>query len=507
MRKTQATFKLGIEFQGWGGRDSAYLHTFGEVGINLASLPFHQYWLRSVHEGKPSSLWDFSLHNAAAYNNRFARMDRVGDTPMAGLAYAFHFDAGLYARYLRGYAEANGVVRTEGLVRQVYRNGEDGFIESLTLESGEVIEGDLFVDCSGFRGLLIEKTLNVGYLDWSHWLPCNRAAAVPCEATEPLLPYTRSTARPAGWQWRIPLQHRTGNGHVFSNEFMREDEATSLLMDNLDGAPRDEPRTLRFRTGRRTRFWEKNCVAIGLSSGFLEPLESTSIHLVQSNVSKLIELFPQHRSCDANVAEYNRQVAREFDLVRDFLILHYKLNHRDDSEFWRYCANMAIPDTLQSKLDLFGQTGQIFREAHDLFRDTSWVQVMLGQGLMPKHYHPLADRLSPAELEEFLGKVQQIVGRAVSALPSHREFIARKLKYKTRKYLTSGGKEYVPDGRPNQHSPFARQFLRALRNFGGDDKILTLGEVISYVERVEPQPMFGNFQGNEAGSDFLFIAK
>ncbi|MCI4643167.1 MAG: tryptophan 7-halogenase [Hyphomonadaceae bacterium] len=421
---TQGTFKLGIEFNNWGRIGDRYLHTFGDAGINLAGLHFHQYWLRARAEGGTASLWDYSFHHRAAYAHKFGRLERVGNTPMTGLAYAFHFDAGLYARYLRSYAEARGVTRIEGKVVDVALEPERGHIASVTLESGAQVEGELFVDCSGFRGLLIGDALGVEYQDWSHWLPCNRALAVASARTEPLLPYTRSTAHEAGWQWRIPLQHRTGNGHVFCDSFTSEDAAASTLLANLDGTPLSDPRPLRFTTGRRAVFWEKNCVAIGLSSGFLEPLESTSIHLIQSNVSRLIELFPTRAFHPAHAALYNEQTAHEIELVRDFLILHYHLNQRDDSEFWRYCANMDIPDSLQAKMDLFAATGLLHKEPEDLFRESSWVQVMLGQNLMPAGYHEMANRLRPDQLRDFLAQVQTIIAKATSGLPAHGDFIA-----------------------------------------------------------------------------------
>lgn len=425
VRETSGTFKLGIEFVNWGQVGERYLHTFGSIGVNLSHTHFHQYWLRARQAGHNSSLWDYSLHQQAANECKFDRLDRVGNTSMTGLAYAFHFDAGRYALYLRRFAEGLGVVRTEGKITDVQLRAEDGFIQSVALENGDRIEGDLFVDCSGFRGLLIGDALSVPYHDWSHWLPCNRAVAVPCESAEKLLPYTRSTAHSAGWQWRIPLQHRIGNGHVFSSAFMDEEEATDILLQNLDGAPQADPRVLKFTTGRRDRFWEKNCVSLGLSSGFMEPLESTSIHLIQSNVDKLIHLFPDQQFAQPDIDEYNRQVGREFDLIRDFLILHYHQTQRTDSEFWNYCRTMSIPDSLAAKIELFHANGRLFPEGDDLFRDASWVQVMLGQNLMPQGYHPSANRLSDAQLTEFLSNVRTIVNKAVAPLPTHAAFIER----------------------------------------------------------------------------------
>lgn len=423
IRATQASFKLGIEFVNWGRPGDRYMHTFGDPGINLANLHFHHYWLRARAEGSDASLWDYSLHAKVAYAGKFGRLDRVGNTSMTGLAYAFHFDAALYAAYLRKYAEAGGVTRIEGKIGRVNLDAETGFIASVSLERGDIIEGDLFIDCSGFRGLLIGEALGISYHDWSKWLPCNRALAVACERTEPLLPYTRSTARSAGWQWRIPLQHRTGNGHVYSDGFIGNDEAAQVLVNNLDGEMIGEPRLLRFTTGRREAFWHKNCVAVGLSSGFLEPLESTSIHLIQSNISRLIELFPTRAFEPATIAEYNRRVGHEFELIRDFLILHYHQTARDDSEFWRYCAHMDVPESLKSKMELFRGNGLLHKDAEDLFRESSWMQVMIGQGLKPSGYHSMADRLSPEQLRTFLADVQRLIARAEGGLQGHAEFV------------------------------------------------------------------------------------
>ncbi|RFB06124.1 tryptophan halogenase family protein [Parvularcula marina] len=425
LRRTYGTFKLGIEFVDWGRLGSRYLHTFGDTGINLANLHFHQYWLRYRQAGGENSLWDYSLHQQAADDNKFARMDRVGSSPMGGLAYAFHFDAALYAAYLREYAEAQGVRRTEGIIASVERTTEDGGIAALKLEDGTRIEGDFFIDCTGFRAFLIGQELKTDYQDWTHWLPCNRAIAVPSEKLSPLPPFTRATAKSAGWQWRIPLQHRTGNGHVFSNEFMSEDEATAILLDGLEGEALSDPRTLKFTTGRRETFWEKNCVAIGLSSGFLEPLESTSIHLIQSNVSRLISLFPRDGLHSADIDEYNRRTAAEFEQVRDFLILHYHQTEREDSPFWQHCRNMEVPEPLNEKMALFRASGRIGRDVDDLFRDTSWMQVMLGQGIEPQDYHPMADNITDAQLDEFLRNVRAIIDNAVTPLPSHEDFIKK----------------------------------------------------------------------------------
>ncbi|GLQ21764.1 tryptophan halogenase family protein [Algimonas porphyrae] len=423
VRATNGSFKLGIEFNNWGRRGDSYLHTFGDAGINLQGIPFHHFWRRHANTETGSSLWDYSLHHRAAYTHRMGQVDRVGRTAMTGLAYAYHFDATAYALFLRKLCEPWGVTRTEGKVIDIALDGETGHVAALTLESGERVDGDLFIDCTGFRGLLIGDALDVGWQDWSHWLPMDRAVTVPCERTDPLLPYTKATAHGAGWQWRIPLQHRTGNGHVFASNFMSEDEATAILLDNLDAAPTAEPRTLRFRTGRREHLWHKNVVSLGLASGFLEPLESTSIHIIQSNVSRLIELFPDQGFSDANVAEYNRVVTREYDLIRDFLILHYCCTQRGDTAFWRHCATMAVPDSLAHKMELFRTSGHLFRDPDDLFRESSWVQVMLGQGVRPESWHRHVDQLSDAQLAQFLSDVRQLIAKTTDPLPSHADYI------------------------------------------------------------------------------------
>jgi len=425
LRKANGTFKLGIEFVDWLKPGARYLHTFGDPGLNLGSVHFHHYWRRHAMHGGQTDLWHYSLHQLAADRSRFAKLDRVGNTQMTGLAYAYHFDAGLYARYLRNYAEDRGVVRSEGIVRSVTQDAATGDIAAVVLDDGRMIPGDFFIDCTGFRALLLGQTLGVDYCDWSHWLPCDRALAVPSERLAPIPPFTRATARAAGWQWRIPLQHRTGNGHVYCSSFMGDEEAAGLLMANLDTTPLDDPRPIRFTTGRRDRFWSHNCVAIGLSSGFLEPLESTSIHLIQSNVSRLLEFFPRQSVCDRDREEYNRRTTAEFEQVRDFIIMHYHLTERDDSEFWKYCRNMPVPDSLTRKIELFAGAGRIGRDVDDLFRDASWAQVMLGQGILPRDYNPMADNISEQQLEDFLGDIRRIIEKSVEALPAHDEYLMR----------------------------------------------------------------------------------
>jgi len=426
LRATSGTFKLGIEFVDWGRKGSRYLHTFGDTGMNLGNVAFHHYWRRSAGDTPdPKGLWDYSLHQMAADQARFGKLDRVGNTAMTGLAYAYHFDASRYALFLREYAEGRGVVRTEGIVESVQRDGESGDITAITLKGGKQVAGDFFIDCTGFRALLLGETLGVGYQDWSKWLPCNRALAVPSERLPTLVPYTRATAKDAGWQWRIPLQHRTGNGYVYSSGFTSDDKAAETLLAGLDTRALGDPRPIRFTTGRREAFWAHNCAAIGLSSGFLEPLESTSIHLIQSHVSRLIQLFPGGGDAAVEREEYNRRCAAEFAQIRDFLILHYHRTDREDSEFWRYCKHMDVPESLTHKMALFAASGRVGRDVDDLFRDASWVQVMLGQGITPAGYDPMADLVVPAQLAEFLANLRTITARAVASLPTHEEYLAR----------------------------------------------------------------------------------
>ena len=425
MRMTQGTFKLGIEFVDWLQPGHRYMHAFGAVGgRDLGAVPFHQYWLKSRQAGRADVLDRYVFNAVAGWRNRFLRGADVVNSPLGNVAHAFHFDAGLYAKYLRGLAEARGVTRIEGTIGDVRLRGEDGFIESVVLDDGRVVEGELFLDCSGFRGLLIEQALHAGYEDWTHWLPCDRAMAVPCESVRPLTPYTRSTARSAGWQWRIPLQHRTGNGMVYSSAHMGDDEAASILLANLDGAPQAEPRPLRFTTGMRKRFWHRNCVALGLASGFMEPLESTSIHFIQASLSKLVSFFPDAGFDPVEIDEYNRQVQFEYIRSRDFLVLHYWANRRDEP-FWRDCRAMSIPDTLAHKIELFQRHGRVFREHEELFTESSWIQVLIGQGVLPAGYHPMVDLLDDNETEAMLAGVRRVLESCAAQMPAHEDFIAR----------------------------------------------------------------------------------
>ncbi len=422
--RTQGSFKLGIEFINWRAKGHAYLHNFGNIGLNMLSTHFHHFWLRSRAEGSRHDLWDYCVNTQAARAGRFAPLERLGNSPLGGVAYAYHFDAALYGQFLRAYAERQGVRRVEGLVVDVEQHPETGFVTGLKLEGGRRVPGELFIDCSGFRGLLIEKTLETGYEDWTQWLKCDRALAVPTANTRAPRPYTQSIAHDAGWQWRIPLQHRTGNGHVFSSAYTDEDTARETLLANLEGEPLAEPRLIKFTTGRRKKFWNRNVIALGLASGFLEPLESTSIHLIQSGVSRLIPLFPTAAFEPGLEAEYNRQMGLEFEKIRDFLILHYHLNTRDDTQFWIDCRQMDVPESLTRKMALFAQSGRLYHEQEDLFTDSSWLQVMLGQGLTPARHHPVADQMDAAELDQALADIRQIVGEAARRMPRHEDYLA-----------------------------------------------------------------------------------
>ncbi len=426
VRQTKGSFKLGIQFKDWGRLGDDYIHGFGKIGQDLGVVSFHHYWLKLYAQGKAGPLDDYSINTAACRANRFMRAvtDRP-NSPLADIAYAYHFDAGLYAQFLRRYAEGRGVMRTEGKVVDVQLHGETGFVEAIVLESGERVEGQLFVDCSGFRGLLIEQALKTGYDDWSHWLPCDRAVAVPCENAGPITPYTRCTARGAGWQWRIPLQHRIGNGYVFSSRFISEDEATAFVMKNLDGEPLAEPRVIRFTGGKRKAQWNRNVFAVGLASGFIEPLESTSIHLIQSAIARLTAFFPHAGFDQADIDECNAHAHFEIDRIRDFIIAHYKATERDDTPFWNHCRTMDVPESLQRRMDLFRSNGRVFREGNEMFAEVSWLQVLHGQRVVPAGYHALVDVYPEEKIAAFLAGVRGVIGKCVEVMPTHDAFIAK----------------------------------------------------------------------------------
>lgn len=430
IRQTQGTFKLGIQFVDWGRIGDCYLHGFGTLGRDLGLMPFHQYWLKALKAGKAKDIAAYSLNTLAAPAGKFmvSPVDAPKDTPLAEIAYAYHFDAALYARYLRRYAEARGVRRTEGKVVETRLRPDNGFVESLVLDNGARVAGDLFIDCSGFRGLLIEEALHAGYEDWTHWLPCDRAVAVPCANALPPTPYTRSTALAAGWQWRIPLQHRMGNGYVYSSRYLSDDEAAATLLKSLEGRALAEPRLLRFTGGKRRKIWDRNVIALGLAGGFLEPLESTAIYLIQAGINRLMALFPRKDCHRSLVDTYNAQSTFEFERIRDFLILHYHATTRDDSAFWNYCRTMPIPDSLREYIELFRDSGGFFRNGTEMFGLTSWVEVMLGQHIMPQRYHPAVDWVSDADLYRYVDHVEQVIASCVAAMPTHQAFIDRHAK-------------------------------------------------------------------------------
>jgi tryptophan halogenase len=424
LRATQGSFKLGIEFIGWHRPDSRYVHPFGHYGRDIQGLNFHQLWLKMREQAGVGPIGDYSASTVAMERAAFGMPQSDPRSPLSGLAYAYHFDAGLYAAFLRRRAETDGVTRVEGRIVAVDR-APNGDVAAVRLDDGQRISGDLFVDCSGFRSLLLGETLGVGFEDWSHWLPCDRAIAVPTERTEPLLPYTRATAHPAGWQWRIPLQHRTGNGVVYASRFMDDDDAERLLLSRLDAEPTAAPRRLSFTAGCRTRLWERNVVALGLAGGFLEPLESTSIHLIQQGISKLFALFPDKRMVSVERDEYNRQMGDNYRSIRDFIILHYHATARDDSPFWDHVRTMPLPDTLARKIALFREKGRIFRYEDELFATPSWVAVLLGQGVMPEGYDPVIDALDEERVLTALRQMRQATATAVATLPPHSVALAQ----------------------------------------------------------------------------------
>ncbi len=422
---TMGTFKLGIEFVDWGAVGSRYFHPFGPHGQGLGGVAFHQFYLREAATRALPPIEQWSMSAVAAALGRFGRPPPDARLPLSQLAYAFHFDAGLYACFLRSFAEARGVTRIEGRILGVARDGESGHVRSVTLDDGQTIGGELFIDCSGFRGLLIEEQLATGYEDWTRWLPCDRAVAVPCALAGPPEPFTRSTALGAGWQWRIPLQHRMGNGIVYSSAHMGTDDAAATLLGRLEGAAEAEPRHLSFTAGRRILAWNANVVSLGLSSGFVEPLESTSIHLIQSGIAKLLALFPDRRFDPAERNEYNRQMATVFEDVRDFVILHYKATNRDDTDFWNDCRTMTVPDSLATKLELWRAKGRLFREGCELFGTPSWVAVLLGQGFVPTTPEPAVEGIDPALARDMLAKMHDSYARMARAMPAHASFVAQ----------------------------------------------------------------------------------
>lgn len=425
VKRTQGTVKLGIQFNDWGRLGDSYIHGFGAIGRSLGPLPFHQFWLKLFLAGRASAIGDYSAQTVMAPRGKFAPGDLNAspDSPLAEIAYAYHFDAVLYARYLREIAEARGVKRIEAKVLEASLDPQDGRVSALKLDNGTSHSADFFIDCSGFRGVLIEQALKTGYHDWSHWLPCDRALAVPSAANATITPYTRASARSAGWQWRIPLQHRVGNGYVYASQFISDEQAASTLLQGLDGAALAEPRPLQFRTGMRKQCWHKNVVAIGLASGFLEPLESTSIYLAQSGITRLLSMFPDKTLNPLLIQRYNRETEEEYQRIRDFLILHYHATERNDTPFWDYCRTMSVPASVSETIAMFREDGRYFRQGEDFFALPSWVQVMLGQGILPRSYHPIVDDMPEANLLQHVEGFRSMLMQAVDSMPTHQQWL------------------------------------------------------------------------------------
>lgn len=424
VRQTHATYKLGIEFVDWRRVGHSYVHPFGSYGLDMLGIDFHHFWLKARLQGDPMPLDPYSIAAMAGKAGKFLHpTPQRPNSPLGKLGYAFQFDASRYAAYLRRHAEASGVERIEGKVVEVLQDGESGFVTEILLEDGARIEGELFIDCSGFRSLLLGQTLGVPFTDWSKWLPCDRAVAMPCALDGTAETLTRSTARKAGWQWRIPLQHRIGNGHVYSSAHMEEQEAVDILLANLDGEALAEPNHLRFRAGHYEKAWDKNVVALGLAGGFLEPLESTAIHLVQAGIARLLTLFPTRKFSQREIDRYNAENARDYLDIRDFLVLHYHATDRDDSKFWRYCRNLDPPDGLAEKIAMFQSSGRVFREHEELFTETSWLSVMSCQGIEAEAYHPIAELLPVAEIAQRLEHIRKVIADTVDKMPAQAGFL------------------------------------------------------------------------------------
>nr|WP_298727273.1 tryptophan halogenase family protein [uncultured Steroidobacter sp.] len=422
MAATQGTFKLGIGFENWRDVNQHYIHSFGTTGKDHWTAGFQHFWLKGRQRNLASDYGDYCVELKAALENKFAHL------PRGGMNYAFHIDAGLYARFLRRFSEGYGVKRIEGKITNVLTHDQTGFIKAIRLDSGAEIEGDLFIDCTGFRALLIGQTLHEPYEDWSNWLPCDSAVAVQTESVGEAVPYTRSIAREAGWQWRIPLQHRVGNGMVYCSRYLSDEQAKQSLLANIEGKVRTEPRLIKFKPGQRRQTWVKNCVAVGLASGFIEPLESTSIHLIGRSIIRLLQMFPNETINPSDLEEFNRQTVAELEHIRDFIVLHYHVTNRRDTPFWNACRSMEIPASLQHRIELFRETGRVFRAQNELFAENSWIQVMLGQGIVPKQYHQVADLMGDAELSRFLDQIKSHVDHTVLQLPKHQAYVEQYCK-------------------------------------------------------------------------------
>ncbi|WP_129775866.1 tryptophan halogenase family protein [Peristeroidobacter soli] len=422
MAATQGTFKLGIGFENWRDLNKNYIHSFGTTGKDHWTAGFQHFWLKGRQRNLASSYGDYCVELKAALENKFAHL------PRGGMNYAFHIDAGLYAKFLRRFSEGYGVQRIEGKITNVLTHDDTGFIKAIRLDSGAEIEGDLFIDCTGFRALLIGQTLHEPYEDWSHWLPCDSAVAVQTESVGEAVPYTRSIAREFGWQWRIPLQSRVGNGMVYCSRYLSDERAKQSLLANVEGKVRTEPRVIKFKPGQRRQTWVKNCVAVGLASGFIEPLESTSIHLIGRSIIRLLQMFPGEGINPTDIEEFNRQTVAELEHIRDFIVLHYHVTDRRDTPFWNACRSMAIPASLQHRIELFRETGRVFRFQNELFTENSWIQVMLGQGIVPRQYHQVADLMGDAELSRFLDQIKTHVDTTVQQLPKHQAYVEQYCK-------------------------------------------------------------------------------
>lgn len=416
MAAVQGTIKLGISFEDWLDVGHRYIHSFGMSGRDRKTAGFQHFWLRGREEGIASGYEDYCFELKAALADRFAHL------PRGGINYAYHMDAALYARYLRRLSEGHGIRRIEGRIAEVRTDPGSGCITGLAMQDGGLVEGDFFIDCTGFRALLIGQALGVGFEDWSHWLLNDSALAAQTTAVRDAVPYTRSIAWTSGWQWRIPLQHRVGNGIVYASRHTTDDEARAHFLATIEGEIIKQPWPVRFKPGRRVRCWEKNCVALGLAGSFIEPLESTTIHLIQRGITQLLQNFPRVVT-DSATAQYNAQLDAELQHVRDFVVLHYALSNRRDTPYWEYMANMALPPSLQHRIDLFRDTGNVFHVPGELFAENSWVQVMMGQGVMPRRHHPTADAMDRAELERFLGEIRNQTLRNVDGLPAHMDYL------------------------------------------------------------------------------------
>ena len=424
LKRTQGTYKLGIQFENWGQQGDSYQHAFGDIGRGLGITPFHHFWLKSNQSKTTQTLWDFSVNAIAANHNKFHPNPQIGKTPLAGLTYAYHFDAGKYAKLLQEFAIAQGVEYLSGTMESV-KLDDNGLIKTLELSDEQTIKGDFFIDCSGSSARLIEQALGVKYQSYQHWLFCDRAIAVQTKPLKNTPPFTRSIAKDAGWQWQIPLQNRVGNGLVYSSQSMSAEQAEQQLLNSLETETITAPKHIKFTPGRREQQWFKNCLSIGLSSGFLEPLESTSLHLIQTSIARFIKLFPAHPDCELSAHAYNLQAKNEFEKIRDFIILHYKLTEREDSVFWRQCKQMDIPHSLAHKLKLFKQTGKVVRENDELFAEVAWQQVFIGQGLNPDDYNSIVDSLSSEQLNDLFSTLKTLITSTVEQLPTHKDFLAK----------------------------------------------------------------------------------